>query len=97
VRAHDDRRPTFAAVAETRTAGRQRGLEQGVDLTEAVLDRDYFQALLDEQILAETVTAVHLEHEAAEIADALLAGAHEGTALAAQRTGGGQSAWPGRG
>ena len=61
--------------------------EQVIDLAQAILDRDHLETPLLEQILAEPVAAVHLEHQPAQVADALVAGARERTSLAAQRTG----------
>jgi hypothetical protein len=45
--------------------------EQGVELLQAFVERDQLVAALDEQVLAELVAAKHLEHEAAEVAEAL--------------------------
>ena len=48
------------------------------------LERDQVGAALDEQVLAEAVAAVHLEREPAEVAQALLANAHQGPPLPAE-------------
>ena len=64
---------------------RDGDLEQLVDLPQALLDRDHLLALLDQQVLLELVAAEHLEHQPAEVADALLARPDEGSPFASQR------------
>ena len=53
-----------------------------------VVDLDQLLAALADEILAEPVTAEHLEQEAPEIPQPLLTEAEQGAALAAQHTGG---------
>src|SRR5262249_940996 len=60
-------------------------LEQPVDLTQPALDREHLLALLDQEVLLELITAVHLEHEPTEVADPLLPRPDERPALAPER------------
>jgi hypothetical protein len=50
---------------------------------DAVLDPHRLSAVLDDQILAELIASVHLEHETTEVADAALSLAHQRSALTA--------------
>ena len=56
------------------------------------LERDQVGAALDQQILAEAVAPVHLERQAAEVAEPVLAHAHERAALATELARGGRDA-----
>jgi hypothetical protein len=60
------------------------GAQELVDLTEALLERDDLRGLLIDEILTEAVLAVHLEDEAAEVANLLLADTEQAPALAAK-------------
>lgn len=55
-----------------RPAASRRGGEKLVDLEQAFLDPDDLGRLLVHEVLAKAILPVHLEHEAAEIADTLL-------------------------
>ena len=55
--------------------------EQGVELGEALFELHQFDASVDEQVLAELIAAVHLEHQPAEVAEAVLTGGEEQTTL----------------
>ena len=59
-------------------------------LADALLERDELRGLLVDDVLAELVLPVHLEHEPAEVVDSLLAVAQEGAPLAAEPAGGGR-------
>ena len=63
---------------------------------QALLDRDHLQALLDQEVLLELVAPVHLEHQAAEVADPLLARADERPPLAPQHARRRKTSAPGR-
>jgi hypothetical protein len=52
-----------------------------------LLQPDQVDAAADEEILAELVAAVHLEHQAAQVAESLLACAQERTPLPPQLAG----------
>ena len=100
-------RPQLAQKCEPHWIGapqRQRGAVRGLRSWAAVsssastslsrgIDRDHLEAALLEEVLAEPVTPVHLEHEAAQVADPLLACAHERSPLAAE----GAGVWAGLG
>ena len=75
-------------------ASRRRQREQLVDLEQTILDRDDLGGLLVDEVLAEPVLAVHLEHEPSEVPDALLAVAEEHSPLAAERARGRKRAAP---
>ena len=64
---------------------RDGDLEQFVDLPQSALDCDHFLALLDQQVLLELIAAEHLEHQPAQVADAVLARPDEGSPFAPQR------------
>jgi hypothetical protein len=68
------------------TTDRDRGCEQGVELLQALIERDQLVAALDQQVLAELVAAKHLEHEAAEVAKALFADSKQRAPLLPERT-----------
>src|SRR5581483_1198165 len=59
-----------------------RSREQRVELGEALLELAELDAAVDEQVLAELVSAVHLEHQPAEVAQPLLAHREEAPPLA---------------
>ncbi len=63
-----------------------------VELRQALLEPDELGATVDEQVLAELVAAVHLEHETAEVAQASFAQLEERAALAAHLARGRQRA-----
>ena len=91
LRAPEDRRSALAAGGGADAAARHGGGEQGVELGEPLLEADELRAAVDEQVLAELVAAVHLEDEAAEVAEARLAELEEGAALAAELSWGGSA------
>ena len=80
------------ADQERRAAGADRALppaqarpaDERVDLGDARLDRDELGTALHDRRLVELVAAVHLEREAAEVAQPLLAEHEERAALAPQ-------------
>ena len=61
-------------------------LKQSVDLARPRLDGDELCAALDDERLVEVVAAVHLEREAAELAQSVFAEQEQRTALAAKVT-----------
>ena len=61
-----------------------RGAEEHVELVDPRLEPDQLGAALEQQVLAEAVAPVHLEREAAQVAELLLAQPQEGAALAPQ-------------
>src|SRR5205807_3103177 len=63
-----------------RTPGRRRGSPRGngggkerVQLAQPLVERDQFITALEQEVLSELVAAVHLQHEAAEVAQPVLA------------------------
>ena len=60
--------------------------ERGVDLMDSRFEDEYFAALLEEEVLTEAVPARHLEREAAEVANPILAHACERSPFAAEST-----------
>ena len=92
-------RAEAGADQQRRAAGADRGaaapqppraLEQRVDLARARLDRDELGAALDDERLVEVIAAVHLEREAAELAQPVLAEEQERPALAPEVARGGR-------
>jgi hypothetical protein len=75
MRAPDERSAACTPGCRRRTTDRDRRREQGVQLLQALVERDQLVAALDEQVLAELVAAEHLQHEAAEVAETLFADA----------------------
>src|SRR5581483_884332 len=84
LRPPEDRRTAFAALRRPVAAAGHGGGEQGVELREALLELPELDAAVDEQVLPELVPAVHLEQEAAEVAEALLADGEQAPALTAE-------------
>ena len=85
-RADQDRR---AAGADRALSAPETGAaDERVDLRDAGLDRDELRAPLDDEPFVEVVAAVHLEREAAEVAEPLLAQEEQRSALAPQLAGG---------
>ena len=95
-RARADRAPAVAAevgapgkrgtaLAPRAAAASRR--QQGVELLEALLERDEVGAALGYELDAKPVPPEHLEDEAAEVADPLLALAQERSLLALERRG----------
>jgi hypothetical protein len=76
----------------TDAAARHRRGEQRVELREPLLEADELRAPVDEEILAELVPPVHLEDEAAEVAQPALAELQERAPLAAELSCGRQRA-----
>ena len=58
--------------------------ERVVELVDALLEHEDLAALLEQQVLAEAAAAHHLEREAADVADPILADAAQRTPLAAE-------------
>jgi hypothetical protein len=56
-------------------------------LSEPVVQRHQILAPAHEQVLAKLITAEHLQHQAAEVAETILPGLEERSALAAQEAG----------
>ena len=73
-----DRRAALAAGDMT------ADVEQLCDLGEACIDSDNCCSALGEQIVAKAAAAVHLDEQAAEIVQGVVARLQEGTTLAAQ-------------
>ncbi|HEX7310470.1 MAG TPA: hypothetical protein VF232_04765 [Gaiellaceae bacterium] len=59
-----------AAQAALAATGPRR--EQPVDLANALFERDDLAGLLVHDVLAKLILPIHLEHQPAEVADALL-------------------------
>jgi hypothetical protein len=75
VRSPDERRAALTPRRRRRaTHGHSRG-EQRVELLQAFIEGDQLVAAFDDQVLAELVSAKHLQHQSAQIAQALLADA----------------------
>jgi hypothetical protein len=75
VRSPDERRATLAPRCRRRpTHGHSRG-EQRVELLQAFVEGDQLVTAFDDQVLTELITAKHLQHQSAQIAQALLADA----------------------
>jgi len=64
-----------------------RAPEQRGQLVDSCLEPDQLRAPLQEEILAKAVAAVHLEREAPEIAEPLLAHPHQRAPLSTQLAG----------
>jgi hypothetical protein len=73
-----------AARSRRSSAGGDHRRKERVELLQAFVERNELVAALDEEILAELVAAEHLQHQAAEIAEALLADTQERAALSAE-------------
>jgi hypothetical protein len=71
----------------TRPAAGDGGREKRVEICEPLLELLQPHAAVDEEILAELVSAEHLEHEAAEVPELLLPGEEQLPALAAELAG----------
>src|SRR5204862_4657269 len=84
MRPPDDRRAARAPRGRGRPPGRNSRREQRVELLEAVVECNELVAPLDQQVLAELVASVHLQHQPAEIAQALLANTPQRAPLAAE-------------
>jgi hypothetical protein len=80
----DERRPALAARGRRRTAHRHGRGEQRVQLLEAFVEGDELVAALDDQILAKLVAAEHLQHQPAEVAQALFANPQQRASLLPQ-------------
>lgn len=87
VRAPHERSATGASCCRGCPAYRDRGREQGVDLVQPLVEGEQFVAALDEEVLTELVTAEHLQHEPAEIAEPFLANPQQCPPLLAQLAG----------
>jgi hypothetical protein len=72
-----------------------RGRQKDVELSEPVIESDELCAAVDEQVLAELVPPVHLEHQAAKVAEPLLAQSQQRASVSAELARWGQRA-PGR-
>jgi hypothetical protein len=81
VRAPHERSAARTPGGRCRPPDGDSGCKQRVELLQALVERDQLVAALDQQVLAELVAAEHLEHEAAEVAQALFADAKQRTAL----------------
>jgi hypothetical protein len=73
VRAPHEWSTTGAACRRSCPAYRDRRREQRVELLQPFVESKQLVAAFDEEILPELVAAEHLQHEATEIAQALLA------------------------
>jgi hypothetical protein len=63
------------------------GGEHLVQLVQACVQPEELAAALGEQVLAEDVPAVHLEHQPTQVTQLVFAEAHEGTALSTDHPG----------
>lgn len=79
-----------AAVAAAGRDPPARGGEHLVHLPEAAIEREQVGAALGEEVLAKAVTAVHLQNQAAEVAQLLLTEAKQGAPLPADHAGRGK-------
>src|SRR6185295_16981420 len=87
LRAPEDRCAAFAARRRARAAEGHGGGEQGVELGQPLLELLELDAPVDEQVLPELVTPVHLEHEPTEVPQLLLPDDEEQPPLAAELAG----------
>jgi hypothetical protein len=78
-------------------AARHGGDQERVEVGEPLFDGDELSAAVDEEVLAELIAPVHLEHEAAEVAQARFAQLEQGAAFAAELAGRGHGASHGTG
>src|SRR3954471_1442144 len=90
VRAPDERRSARAARRWSGAPRRNRRGEERVEFLQPVVESEELVTAIDEEVLAELVSPEHLEHQPAEVAQALLAGAHQRAALATETPGVGQ-------
>jgi hypothetical protein len=79
--------PTGAARSRSRPAYRDRRYEKRVELPQSFIQREQLLAPLDEEVLTELVAAEHLQHQPAEIAQALFSHSEQRTALLPELTG----------
>jgi hypothetical protein len=90
MRAPHEGGPTGAPRGRRRPTHRGRSREQRVELLKALVEGGQLVASLDEQILAELVTPEHLEHQAPEVTETLLANAEKRPSLPAELAGVGE-------
>jgi hypothetical protein len=76
-----------AARAANRGNAALRVLEQPFELEETCIQLEQLGAPVSEEILPEAIAPVHLQHEAAEVAELLLSSAEERAALAPEDAG----------
>jgi hypothetical protein len=86
VGAPDERGAAGAAGRRSGSPDGDRSREQCVQLLQPLVERDQLVAPLDEQILAELVAPEHLQHQPAEVAQALLANPEQGATLPSKLT-----------
>ena len=82
-----DLRAALAAAERRLARGRPQHL---VELDEPPVELDQLETALADELLVEAVVPEHLEDQAAEVADRLLAQVEQRTPLAAQRAGRGE-------
>src|SRR4029450_2914199 len=87
-RVEQDRRAADADGAAPAAADPGCAVQERVDLLDAGLDRDELGAALDDHPGIDPVALVHLEREASEIAEPLLANLEQSLALALELAGG---------
>ena len=87
MRSPHERSSTGAARRRSSPAHRDRRREQRVELLQPFIQREQLVAAFDDEILAELVAAEHLQHKAAEIAQALLPDSQQSAPLLPQLTG----------
>src|SRR5205823_9288910 len=61
--------------------------EQCVELLKPLVERNQLVAAVDQQVLPELIAPEHLEHQSAEVAKPLLAGAKQRAPLSSQQSG----------
>jgi hypothetical protein len=83
MRPPEERRSTLAMPSGV--AARSRRREHRVELVQAGFEPDDLLAVLEQQVFAQLVPPVHLEHQPAQIPNQLLPGADDRTALPAER------------
>lgn len=86
----DEGRAAFASRRRRGAARGNRDGEERVELLQPLVECDQLVAPLDEQVLPELVPAVHLQHQAAEIAEPVLPDAQERSSLATEDAGMGE-------
>src|SRR5204862_3759419 len=80
-------RGAAAAAPRHRGPAGRGGRDERVELEDPLLERHELRALLEYELLAVVVAAVHLEHQPAEVADPLLPRLQERSPLAAESAG----------
>ena len=87
MRAGCDRRTARAPRRRRRASRRHGRCEQRVEFLQTLVEREQLVAAVDQEVLAELVAPVHLEHQSAKVTQPLFAGAQQRASLAPQQAG----------